>query len=357
MMKTVLILGGTGAMGTHLVNLLNKMGGGRCVVTTRKHIDNYGNVEYIQGNAQDDTFLLPLLRSRRWTAIVDFMAYSTADYARRYPELLANTDQLIYLSSSRVYAESAGPITEDSPRLLDVCEDKTYTSTDEYALAKARQENMLRNSGNSNWTIIRPYITYSQYRLQLSSLEKEYWLKRALDGKTIVFSKDLADKTTTFTYGEDVARGIAAVIGRKEAMGEAFHITTGQHYRWSELLEVYLNAIEEKTGKRPRVLLTDHWQDFYGGGSWQVKYDRLFNRVFDNSKINQFIETSTFSDTKQALSHCVKSFIDNPRFLYINWQSEAKKDRLTGEWTNPLKIPGWKQKVKYLLIRLGLYHR
>lgn len=32
MMKTVLILGGTGAMGTHLVNLLNKMGGGemRC---------------------------------------------------------------------------------------------------------------------------------------------------------------------------------------------------------------------------------------------------------------------------------------------------------------------------------------
>lgn len=285
------------------------------------------------------------------------MAYSTADYARRYPELLANTDQLIYLSSSRVYAESAGPITEDSPRLLDVCEDKTYTSTDEYALAKARQENMLRNSGNSNWTIIRPYITYSQYRLQLSSLEKEYWLKRALDGKTIVFSKDLADKTTTFTYGEDVARGIAAVIGRKEALGEAFHITTSQHYRWSELLEVYLNAIEEKTGKRPRVLLTDHWQDFYGGGSWQVKYDRLYNRVFDNLKISQFIDTSTFSDTKQALSHCVKSFIETPKFLYINWQSEAKKDRLTGEWTNPLKIPGWKQKVKYLLIRLGLYHR
>ena len=69
MMKTVLILGGTGAMGTYLVNLLDKMcgwGGGRCVVTTRKHIDNYGNVEYIQGNAQDDSFLLALLRSRRW---------------------------------------------------------------------------------------------------------------------------------------------------------------------------------------------------------------------------------------------------------------------------------------------------
>ena len=73
------------------------------------------------------------------------------------------------------------------------------------------------------------------------------------------------------------------------------------------------------------MLLTDHWHDFYGGGRWQVKYDRLYNRVFDNLKLNQFIETSTFSDTKQALSYCVKSFIDNPKFLYVNWQSEAKK--------------------------------
>lgn len=299
--------------------------GGRCVVTTRKHIDNYGNVEYIQGNAQDDSFLLPLLRSRRWTAIVDFMAYNTAEFAKRYPVLLDNTDQLVYLSSSRVYAESTSPITEESPRLLDVCEDKTYTSTDEYALAKARQENMLRSSGKRNCTIIRPYITFSQYRLQLSSLEKEYWLKRVLDGKTIVFSKDLAGKTTTFTYGEDVARGIAAIIGRKEALGEAFHITANQSYKWSELLEVYLNAIEEKTGTRPKVLLTYRWQDYYGGGRWQVKYDRLFNRVFDNSKINKFIDTSTFSDTKQALSHCVKSFIESPKTLYINCQSEAKK--------------------------------
>ena len=56
-----------------------------------------------------------------------------------------------------------------------------------------------------NWTIIRPYITFSDARLQLSCLEKEYWLKRVLDNKPIVFSKDLANKTTTFTCGNDVA--------------------------------------------------------------------------------------------------------------------------------------------------------
>ena len=283
------------------------------------------------------------------------MSYSTDAFAKRLPHLLDATDQLVYLSSSRVYAESKSPITEESPRLLDVCRDADYVSTDEYALAKARQENLLKQSGRTNWTIIRPYVTFSEYRLQLSCLEKEYWLHRALAGKTIVYSKDLADKVTTLTYGEDVARGIYAILGQDKAMGEAFHITCNEHHKWSELFQVYLDVIEEKTGKRPKVLLTDKWQHYMGGGAMQVKYDRLYNRVFDNSKIGQFIDTTTFSETKVALTNCIKSFIDRPSWLFVNWTSEARKDVLTGDWTNLSQIPGWKTKIKYLLIRLRLH--
>lgn len=354
-MKSILILGGTGAMGVHLVNLISEMGGVKCTVTTRKRHKNFGNIEYVQGDAQDDAFLYTLLQSRHWDAVVDFMCYSTAVFAKRFPHLLDATDQLVYLSSSRVYADSQLPITEDSPRLLDVCRDTDYVATDEYALAKARQEDLLRQCGRKNWTIIRPYVTFSENRLQLSCLEKEYWLQRALAGKTIVFSKDLADKFTTLTFGEDVARGMVAVIGQEKALGEAFHITCSNSYKWSELLQVYLDAIEEKTGKRPKVLLTDRWQYFMGGNTMQVKYDRLYNRVFDNSKIGQFIDTDTFCETKESLKHCVKSFIDHPSFLFTNWTSEARTDALTGDWTNLRQIPSWKSKVKYLLIRLHLH--
>lgn len=52
-------------------------------------------------------------------------------------------------------------------------------SIDEYAITKAHQENLLINSKNKNWTIIRPYITYSEQRLQLGTFEKEDWLYRA----------------------------------------------------------------------------------------------------------------------------------------------------------------------------------
>jgi hypothetical protein len=111
------------------------------------------------------------------------MIYTTQSFKERVNFLLDATSQYVFFSSSRVYADSEIPITEDSSRLLDVSQDKKFLSTDEYSLAKARQENILRKSKRKNWTIIRPYITYSENRLQLGILEKEEWLYRALQGR------------------------------------------------------------------------------------------------------------------------------------------------------------------------------
>ena len=51
--------------------------------------------------------------------------------------MLEATDQYVFISSARVYAQTEDLITEDTPRLLDVCTDKEYLKTNEYALAKA----------------------------------------------------------------------------------------------------------------------------------------------------------------------------------------------------------------------------
>lgn len=327
--------------------------------TSRSHHEDKDNLRYLQGNAYESAFLKEVLSLRRWDVIINFMAYRTKDFKDVYELLLNSTKQYIFLSSSRVYAESEDPLTEDSPRLLDVCADDDYVSTDEYALAKARQENILRNSGKKNWTIIRPYVTFSDYRLQLSCEEKESWLYRCLKGRTIVFSNDLASKRTTFTYGKDVARGIASIIGKQESLGEAFHITNQFDYPWEKIEGWYFDAIEKETGKRPKVLMTPKYEPFYGGNLPQVKYDRLYNRIFDNSKINNFIDVSTFTPTRDAIFECIHNFVANPVFGYIDWTQEALKDKLTGEMAaikEILNIKGKKPKVKYILTKYGLYH-
>lgn len=78
-------------------------------------------------------------------------------------------------------------LNEYSPRLLNVSQDKQYLATDEYALCKAGQENILKSHTKINHTIIRPYITFSEIRLQLGVYEKESWLYRAMQKKSIIF--------------------------------------------------------------------------------------------------------------------------------------------------------------------------
>lgn len=346
----ILILGGTGAMGTPLVQLLGK--DNRVTVTSRSKKQSEGNITYIQGNAKDDVFIKDLLRNN-YEAIIDFMVYGTEQFKERLGLFLDSCKQYFYFSSSRVYADSNGQlITEDSPRLLDICTDEEYLKTDEYALAKAREEDLLRNSGRNNWTIIRPYITYNAYRLQLGVYEKENWLYRSLKGHTIVLPKDIANSITSLTYGLDVARAICKLIGNEKALGQAFHIVTKQSATWKEILDIYSEIIEGETGKRLKIKYVDdseYLQTIWN--KYQIKYDRLFNRKFDSSKLKAVTGFDNFTELKQGLTSCLSDFLKNPQWRAINWKFEAWADRQAGERTKLKEINGIKAKVKYLIRR------
>lgn len=193
----ILIMGGTGAMGSHLVGILAADPANELTVTTRKEFPSVENgcIRYVRGNAHDIGFVRSLVPvGAKWDCIVDFMVYTPDEFRERVDFLLSVCKQYVFLSSARVYAGSNEPIVETSPRLLDTVNDEVYLRTDEYALAKAREENLLSQSGKTNWVIVRPYITYSEIRLQLGVLEKEQWLYRAMNGRKIVFPKDIAEK-------------------------------------------------------------------------------------------------------------------------------------------------------------------
>jgi nucleoside-diphosphate-sugar epimerase len=345
----VLVLGGTGAMGKHLVEILAESGF-ETVVTSRKARQSQKNILYIQGNALDLKFLRGVLATD-WDAIIDFMVYSTKTLNERLDILMKSTKQYIFLSSARVYADSESLLTEESPRLLDVCTDTRYIKTDEYALAKAREEDILKNSKYANWTIIRPYITYSENRLQLGDLEKENWLYRALHHRTIVFSKDIASKLTTLTYGFDVANSICKIIGEKKALSEIFHITAPDAYTWRDILEAYLKVIDQKIGCKPNVLILENTPFKH---KYQVKFDRIYNREFDNRKIYEFIYKDDFVPTLSGIEKCMQSFLDHPEFLPIDWKKEAYFDRLSKNKTPLKEISLLKDKIMYLFIRYVL---
>lgn len=349
----ILVLGGTGAMGIHLVKLLSERGD-KVFVTSRREQEATPNITYLKGDAHNDTFLESLLHSK-WDAIVDFMVYTTDVFSKRVGKLLEATTQYIYLSSSRVYADSEEPITEESPRLLDVCEDEEYLKTDEYALTKARQENILYQNDRRNFTIIRPYITYSENRLQLGVLEKEEWLFRALQGKTIVFSEEMMNKKTTLTYGYDVAKAIVATIGNNSCLGEAYHPTIKHSILWKDVLTIYLDVLENHLGYRPKVKLCSNNEFFqFRAAPYQIIYDRFYHRIFNNNKISKVSNTSNFINVEDGLERCLETFLIALNYKNINWSNEARMDKLTKENLNIPKIGGVKNKLRYIVYRTGI---
>lgn len=273
-----LLLGGTGAMGSHLTRLLACDGWDVTVTSRSERSSSDPRVTYVRGDAHNRRFLADVL-SGGWDAVVDFMVWTTDTFRGVRDLLLGSCRQYVFLSSYRVFADSP-VITERSPRLLDASGDREYLSTDEYALAKARQEDLLRASGRGSWTIVRPAVTYSVGRLQLCTLEAGAWLPLALAGHAVPLPGEMLARQATMTWGGDVALMISRLAGSEVALGEDFDACTSRHQSWAEVADAYRSVLplevrEVALGPFERA----------SGSPWQCRYDRMYDRVMDNSKI------------------------------------------------------------------------
>lgn len=355
----ILIFGGTGAMGTPLVELLAGQGHDVYVTSRKPRTSLKSNIHYLQGDAHNNEFIESLLENH-YDVIVDFMQYTLSEFNKKLPMLLNSVGQYIFLSSCRVYAESKTPITEETPRLLDVCEDKEFLATEEYALAKAREENLIFASEHKNWTIVRPTVTYNSQRLQLGCYELDEWLGRALRGKPVVFYDDLADKLTSMTYGEDVARGIGYLIGNPRALGEVVQIASPESKTWGEILNIYKDALEKSSGRyNMHTVMRPHAEDceIILGRKWRLKYNRIYNRRFDSSKMARLSDGKmTYCAIEDGLRKCMDEFVtDGCKFGKISASSEAYFDKVAHTHAKLSEFSGYKPKVKYLIARYTPY--
>ena len=355
-MKKILILGGTGPIGTGVTNILTADENNRVYITTRQSTHISGDrVTYVHGNAHDRSFLYPLLESNKWDAIIDCLIYPYFEFQTKVDKFLENTSQYIYISSATVFADSEIPLTEDSTKLADVCTDDSFVYSDVYAITKAHQERLLQMNSKKNWTIIRPYITYGTNRLQLGCMEKEYWLYGALHHRPIVFAHDIADKYVTMTCCDDVGKCIVAALGHPSALANDYNAVCNHHMKWSDILNIYADAIEKRYNYRPEVYWTDNYEPYQGGGRFEdYKYDRLYNRIFDNHKLTNLIDPSRFVTPKEGLTKCMNSFMNDPQFKHINYMAEIKKAQVTKHWPTLREFTGIKTKLYVELLKLNL---
>lgn len=290
-MKKILVLGGTGAMGRYAVPELLRLGFAVTVVALDAPQLTHENLTSMIANAMDDAWLEGEITKTKYDVILDFMSYKLPQFKARAQLFLENTDQYMFLSSCRVYANEEIPVKENSPRLLDVSQDEEYLKLyeKEYSLFKAAEEDVLVNSGKKNWTIILPATTYSTGRAQLVTLEAGTFISRALTGKPVVIPIQAKDKPATLSWAGDVGVMIARLAGKPEALGEKFIAATAEYHTWGEIAEVYRELIGLRYEWVDKEVYLQIMSKEPGKISpyvrYQLEYARMFDRITDNSKI------------------------------------------------------------------------
>lgn len=284
MEKRILVLGATGAMGTYLVPELLKKGYRVDGVSLDHAVSDHPLLTYIRANASDPAFLERQLETG-YDAVVDFMQYHSVEAFRPYCDrFLAATDQYVFLSTARVYAD-VQPAREDSLRIREAKMPPEFVYEGEYAIFKADEEDYLKASGRKNFTIVRPTITYSKRRFQLVTLEADTVIHRMLTGRTVVLPEGAIDRQGTLTWAGDTAKMFSALLLNPCALGETYTLTTAEHHSWREIAEIYHRI----GGLKYTVTDDETYLRLIAPGSvpsrQQLIFSRNYDRVYDNTKI------------------------------------------------------------------------
>ncbi|MEX2529905.1 MAG: NAD-dependent epimerase/dehydratase family protein [Gemmatimonadota bacterium] len=154
----VLVLGGTGFIGPHLVHELVSRGHQVSTFTRgrsepRLHADSFRSVVALVGDRDGD---LTALEGRRWDVVVDNSGY-TPQQVRDTARLLAgNADQYIFTSTRAVYADfTHDPMDEDAPLGIPDVPESEWTG---YGPLKALAEQEVRAAFPRGTAIVRPPI-------------------------------------------------------------------------------------------------------------------------------------------------------------------------------------------------------
>lgn len=350
----ILVIGGTGTMGAPLVELLYPRN--EVHVVCRKKREENQCLFYHYGDAKDESFISSLFNRHRFDSIIDFCWYTSEEFQIRHQKLLNATNQYICLSSSAVVADGDIPFTESSPRYIEIAP-PSAANNKEYHYEKARIEDILIKSKFQNWTIIRPHITYNDNHFGWGEYGEEDFLIRSMIGNVVIIPKDMLPRLSSMTYGGDVAKMIALLVGNNKAFGQIINVCSPQAMNWGEILDVYKRIFHKYNIKLRCCYFKDSRSLQKAIPQLRYRYitDRLLNRVFSIDKFEGITgEKFHFVNFEEQLDRCVGRYIATLgcHVTIKSAYSFAKYDKITKEWT-PLKyFVSKRDKLTYIIFRI-----
>jgi len=278
-----LFIGGTGNISAECAALLHQRGH-EILVLTRGQTAVPPEYRAIRADRKDQTAMRAALKGVQPDVVLNFLGYEVPEVQIDYDLFQGNVRQYVFISSTVVYAKPPRklPMTEDGP---------VGNPFWDYAVKKLACEHWLQQRRQENGfpvTIVRPSHTYSKQWIPNAVSSGSYTFAARLEQGKPVFVHDNGESPWTLTTAAEFAVGLAGLVGKAEAIGEAFHITSDEVLTWNQIYAEIAAALGVKS---PRIVKvpTDFICQLVPQLSGTLKGDKAHPGVFDNSKIKRFV--------------------------------------------------------------------
>ncbi|MBQ4501756.1 MAG: NAD-dependent epimerase/dehydratase family protein [Spirochaetales bacterium] len=340
----ILLIGGTGTISSAITALISK----RIASGESKDelwVLNRGNraaclpsgVRQIVADAYDKESLSKAVDGLQFDVVCYFIGFELNQVIVAHDVFAGKIKQFVYISSASAYQKPPASylITESTP-----LENPFW----EYSRKKIQCEDYLFEKCSAEGfpaTVVRPSHTYCERSVPLGLHgAKGSWqvLKRMIEGKPVIVHGD-GTSLWTMTDSRDFAVAFTGLLGKKEAIGQAFHITSDESITWNQIYSDIADALSECLGRAVNPVLHHVTSERIIKEGFAYGYDNVGNLlgdkansvVFDNSKVKALVpEFKAKISHKEGTLRAVRYMLEHEELQVEDPQFDAFCDYLAG---------------------------
>ncbi|MGK3647495.1 NAD-dependent epimerase/dehydratase family protein [Pseudarthrobacter enclensis] len=321
--RNILFIGGTGVISAAAAERAVALGHRLTVLnrgqSTRPVPDG---AEILHADIRDAGSVREVLGGREFDAVADFISY-TPDQAQAGLELFrGRTGQYVFISSASAYQKPPTrlPILESTPLKNPFWQYSRDKIACEELLFKAYRED------DFPVTVIRPSHTYDRTKIAMVGGWTDIHRMRA--GLPVMVHGD-GTSLWTLTHSKDFAKAFVGLLGRPQAVGESYTITSDEYLPWNQIYRLFARAAGVPEPQLVHVVsetIAAHSQEL----GPNLLGDRSHSVIFDNTKIKSLVPdyaaTIPFADGAREI---VQWYDSNPELQKVDETYMQLSDKLT----------------------------
>ena len=321
----VLFVGGTGIISSACTRLAAERG-------IELYVLNRGQswrvipdeVTRLMGDIRDPESTRAAIGTLDFDVVVDWVAFTPEHVETDLDLFRDRTAHYIFISSASAYQTPPAtlPVTEST-----ILDNPIWQYSRDKIACEERLVRAYREEGFPS-TIVRPSHTYDCTLLPPHG----GWtvIDRMRRGEPVIVHGD-GSSVWTLTHQRDFAKGLIGLLGRDDAVGEAFHITSDEWLTWDRIHHILARAASTTAEivHVPSEIIDGsdrEWGESLLG-------DKTHSMIFDNAKIKRFVPdfaaTIPFS---QGAEEIIAWYDADPSRKIVNQELDRTMDRIIADW-------------------------